>query len=67
MSMSTLTTSAPEVLPTTLDPKVGEALGDEILLASVRAEKVEKVPATGRGSSLQSHSARAWTMGGQVD
>ena len=55
-----MTTPAPTV------PEVDLKSTDDVLLKTVEAEVVDVVPSTGR-SSLQSHSARAWTMGGQVD
>jgi hypothetical protein len=65
--MSTTTTLAPVVAPAEVDPAVAAGLCDDILLNAVREEKVEKVPVTGRTSSMQSHTARAWTMSGHVD
>ena len=50
-----------------LDPEVGEQLGDDILLDVAKTEKVKRVKGSGRASSLQSHTARAWTRGGNVD
>lgn len=39
---------------------------DQLLLNLASTEKVQQV--TGQtGGALQSHTARAWTMGGQVD
>lgn len=55
-----------KVLPD-VDPEVGTRIGDEILLDAAKAEKIRKVKGGGRRSSLQSHQARAWTRGGNVD
>lgn len=62
MSTSTIAPALPE-----LDPQIGAEVGDDILLGAARAEKTQKVPGDRGRSSLQSHTARAWTMGGQVD
>jgi hypothetical protein len=57
----------PTITPETeIDPALGDTLGDEILLDSARTTKAAKVVG-GRRSPWQSHTARAWTMGGQVD
>lgn len=67
--MSSITSTLSPILPA-LDPEVGAALGDEILLGTARADKVAKVAGEsrgGRGNTVQSHTARAWSTGGQVD
>lgn len=53
------------VLPD-LDPEVGQQLGDDILLGAARTEKVAKVK-SGSGTRTLGSSARAWTLGGNVD
>lgn len=65
MSTATLT----QIVPTELDPQVGEQLGDEILLGTAGKERTATVGSTGRRNSgaVQSHQARAWTNAGNVD
>ena len=64
MNTSTLTRIVPDAdLDTAVD---GAALGDDILLSAAGAEKTKKVKGGSR-SSFQSHTARAWTRGGNVD
>lgn len=60
------TTEITRVLPD-LDPTVGETIGDDILLDAAKSERIKRVKGGGRQSSLQSHTARAWTRGGNVD
>ena len=43
-----------------------EATSDAVLLDMASQERVATVKRTGR-SAFQSHNARAWTRGGQVD
>jgi hypothetical protein len=64
-----LTEAGPVVEPLALpdlDPAVADALGDDILLSSAASERTRKV-AGRNGDRFQSHTARAWTKGGQVD
>jgi hypothetical protein len=49
-----------------LDPAVGAQLGDDVLLSAASQEKATKVTGA-RSGAFQSHTARAWTRGGQVD
>jgi hypothetical protein len=60
----------PETLPD-LDPALGAALGDEILLSAARSTKIARVNGGNQRTltrELQrSHSARAWTARGSVD
>lgn len=57
--------TTPAVLP---DLGNGDALGDEILLSAASQEKVARVRAAGsRSGARQAHSARAWSVSGQVD
>ena len=60
-------TSSDEILDS-LDTVIAAAslMGDDALLAAVRAERVQAVASTGR-SNFQSAESRAWTMGGSVD
>lgn len=52
-----MTVTAPEITDVDLDA---------LLLDSAASEKVQQVEGV-TGGALQSRSARAWTMGGQVD
>lgn len=65
--MTTATLTAPAVAPTEIDPALGMQIGDELLLGAAARERVSKVQATGGRAASQSHTARAWTLGGQVD
>jgi hypothetical protein len=67
MSVSTIT--RPTTIPTSTPVEQAvdvETLGDDILLGAAAAESATFV-AGSSWSSIQSHNARAWTMGGQVD
>ncbi len=62
--MSTSTLTAPVVAPA----GVAETLRDDILMGAAVADaaRIARVGSSQR-SALQSHRARAWTMGGDVD
>lgn len=61
--LATVTRTLP-TLPE-LDQTTAQQLGDDILLGSARDERPTFVD--GIRSSGQSHTARAWTRGGNVD
>jgi hypothetical protein len=65
VSASTVSLVKAPALPQ-LDPALGDTLGDELLLGAASQEKATKVTGA-RSGAFQSHTARAWTKGGQVD
>lgn len=62
METNTITRTLPDI-----DKTIATRTGDEILLDVARTEKVKRVAGSGRRSSMQSHSSRAWTRSGDVD
>ncbi len=64
--MNIVTTVKPSTLVTVEEAVDAPALGDDILLSAARAERTRYVGGS-RAGAFQSHTARAWTMGGQVD
>lgn len=68
----TSTTTTPltdmPIVDSPLDPEVADVLGNEVLLSSTAAVKVQKVSRTANVTSApNSGLSRAWTMGGSVD
>jgi hypothetical protein len=64
--MLTIESVPNEVLPD-LDPRLGDQLGDELLLTAAK-KRAGKVKAGLHSSAAgQRHAARAWTASGSVD
>jgi hypothetical protein len=64
--MLTIESAPSEVLPD-LDPRLGDQLGDELLLTAAK-KRAGKVAAGLHGSAAgQRHNARAWTASGNID
>ncbi|TCO49664.1 hypothetical protein [Actinocrispum wychmicini] len=64
--MLTIEFTPSDVLPT-LDPQLGDQLGDELLLASAKKRADTVKAGLHSRTTGQRHNTRAWTAGGHVD